>query len=120
MTEYGIVRSKGPIDLPSCIAELRPEGAIHLLWGQEHTLRQWLGFQRDNGLRLALSLAADDLDALEDYFDQRMDADGDSEGYRPNEEMRLFQAVQRVKELHRRIAESKPPQTHAAYLMGKP
>lgn len=33
------------------------------------------------------------LDELEDYFDQRQDADCDQDGYVPNEEMRMLQLI---------------------------
>ena len=59
---------------------------------------------RDQGLKLALSVADDDLADLEAYFDARQDADGDSEGFWPNEAMNLLAAVRRVRELHQRIS----------------
>lgn len=45
----------------------------------------------DNGMALAAILA---LEECEDYFDQRSDADGDSEGYHPNREMTMLVLVQ--------------------------
>lgn len=62
----------------------------------------------DTGLKLALLLAHDDLEWIEDYFDHRLDCDGDSEGQYPNEEMRRLSDVRRVRETLRRIVEALP------------
>lgn len=65
--------------------------------------RMWT--ERDSGLRLAVSLAADDLEALRAYFTERHDI---TEGGLPNEEMKLALAVQRVASLHARILAGNP------------
>lgn len=59
-------------------------------------LRSTAAARPDHGLKLAVSLSSDDLDAIESYFEDRADLD--------NEEMKLLNAVRRVKELHAKIA----------------
>lgn len=49
------------------------------------------------GLELMLRLADDELEAVEDYLIDRADADCDTSGYVPNQEMRLQVRVARLR-----------------------
>jgi imidazolonepropionase-like amidohydrolase len=46
--------------------------------------------------QVALDMAREALDACEDYFDSRQDADCDQDGFIPNEEMRLLHQVSKA------------------------
>lgn len=54
----------------------------------------------DNGLKLALSLAGDDLELIVEYLDRFADVDDGQS----NEAMRALCATKRIKNLHERIA----------------
>ena len=71
----------------------------------------------DNGLRLALLLASDDLAEIRDYFAERCDAERDEDGYTCNAEMHLLNAVDRIVYLHERLAKGSAP-TQRGYQSG--
>lgn len=49
--------------------------------------------KQNTDFKVALQTAYDALDAAEEYFDRRQDADCDQDGFVPNEEMRLLSVV---------------------------
>lgn len=72
----------------------------------------------DRGLSLALSIADDKLEAMEDYFDNRADVDCDPTP-QSNTEMRLLMDVKWLRWTLKRIAEAKPIPTAHYYLAGR-
>lgn len=66
----------------------------------------------DGGLKLALTLAEDDLTELAEYFADLGDIDNEGG---PDEEMQLGQAVHRIRQLHQRIIAGKSPLPHHGY-----
>ena len=75
--------------------------------------------ESDNGLRLALMLADDDLEQIEHYFADRMDVvDSPGGGVAPNDAMSLYQATRRIRALHAHIIAGKPT-SNLAYTLGE-
>lgn len=66
----------------------------------------------DNGLALALTLAKDDLDALEAALREGADLTPSDQ---PNESMRLLEAVHRIRMLHERIIRGASPLPRHGY-----
>ena len=80
-------------------------------WDREYWARfrkAWLNLPADKGLKLALTLADDRLEWIEDYFDNKADADGDSEGTYPSLEMNRLRDVREVRDTLKRIIEDLP------------
>jgi hypothetical protein len=75
------------------------------VWSSELLIAGEYGIEDEANARLiaaaptqnaALHEAREALDACEDYFDKRQDADCDQDGFIPNEEMRLLSLVSKA------------------------